>query len=48
MLVTGANGFLSGHIIEQLLSLGYSVRGTVRDANDKSKIAHFYESLPVD
>lgn len=30
VLVTGANGFLATHIIEQLLEKGYKVRGTVR------------------
>lgn len=30
VLVTGANGFIASHIIDQLLRLGYKVRGTVR------------------
>ncbi|KAI5195547.1 NAD(P)-binding protein [Aureobasidium subglaciale] len=30
VLVTGANGFLASHVIDQLLSAGYRVRGTVR------------------
>ncbi|KZO94398.1 D-lactaldehyde dehydrogenase [Calocera viscosa TUFC12733] len=30
VLVTGANGFLALHIVQQLLQQGYSVRGTVR------------------
>lgn len=29
--VTGANGFIAGHIVEQLLAKGHTVRGTVRD-----------------
>ena len=32
VLVTGATGFLAGHCIEELLSHGYAVRGTVRNA----------------
>jgi nucleoside-diphosphate-sugar epimerase len=32
VLVTGATGFIAGHCIEELLSHGYAVRGTVRDA----------------
>ena len=31
ILVTGATGFIASHIILQFLSLGYKVRGTVRD-----------------
>ncbi|KAF4609876.1 hypothetical protein D9613_010419 [Agrocybe pediades] len=30
VLVTGASGFIAGHAIEQLLALGYTVRGTAR------------------
>jgi len=30
VLVTGANGFIASHIINVLLELGYTVRGTVR------------------
>jgi len=29
--VTGATGFIAGHLTEQLMTAGYSVRGTVRD-----------------
>src|SRR3954452_25306911 len=31
VLVTGATGFIAGHCIEELISHGYRVRGTVRD-----------------
>ena len=32
VLVTGANGFIAAWIIKDLLSRGFSVRGTVRSA----------------
>lgn len=32
ILVTGVNGYIGSHTADQLLSLGYKVRGTVRDA----------------
>ena len=31
ILVTGASGYLAGHIIQQLLAKGYNVRGTIRN-----------------
>ncbi|KAF5230024.1 hypothetical protein FAUST_10047 [Fusarium austroamericanum] len=31
ILVTGATGFVAGHVIRQFLQRGYNVRGTVRD-----------------
>lgn len=38
--VTGANGFLASHIVDELLRRGYKVRGTVRSVKDESKTAH--------
>jgi nucleoside-diphosphate-sugar epimerase len=38
ILVTGASGFLSTHVIKQLLELGYRVRGTVRSLKNEKKI----------
>lgn len=32
VLVTGANGYIASHIVDQVLLAGYHVRGTVRDA----------------
>ncbi|KAM0451770.1 hypothetical protein ACHAO4_005727 [Trichoderma viride] len=31
VLVTGANGYIGSHVVDQLLALDYKVRGTVRD-----------------
>eukprot|EP01080_Neovahlkampfia_damariscottae_P006606 gene6606-10769_t len=39
IVVTGANGFIASHIIEQLLSNGYKVKGTTRTL-EESKIEH--------
>lgn len=30
ILVTGANGYIASHVVDQMLALGYAVRGTVR------------------
>lgn len=30
VLVTGANGYIASHVVDQLLSHGYLVRGTIR------------------
>lgn len=40
VLVSGASGFIAGHVVEQLLGAGYRVVGTVRDPQDKAKVAH--------
>jgi len=37
--VTGATGFVAGHIIEVLFQKGYIVHGTVRDPSIEKKIA---------
>jgi dihydroflavonol-4-reductase len=36
VLVTGGNGFLAGHLIQQLLMHGYRVRATVRNESQNS------------
>ncbi|KAK3670124.1 hypothetical protein LTR78_009971 [Recurvomyces mirabilis] len=36
VLVTGANGYIAGHVCDQLLQAGYKVRGTVR-SHEKGK-----------
>jgi uncharacterized protein YbjT (DUF2867 family) len=37
VLVSGATGFIAAHAIEQLLSKGYRVRGTVRSTKNAEK-----------
>jgi dihydroflavonol-4-reductase len=39
VLVTGATGFIAGHCIQELLTHGYAVRGTVRNAAT-ANVAH--------
>ena len=43
ILVTGANSFIGSHVIDQLLSIGYHVRGTVRDTQKNSWLAELFE-----
>jgi dihydroflavonol-4-reductase len=45
VLVTGANGYIAGMLIRELLEQGYKVRGTVRDVTSKSKTASL-KALP--
>ncbi|CAA7409474.1 unnamed protein product [Spirodela intermedia] len=41
--VTGAAGFLASWLVKRLLLSGYHVRGTVRDPEDRDKVAHLWE-----
>ena len=41
--VTGATGYLAGHLIQQLLERGYRVNGTVRSLSKSPKLAALYE-----
>ncbi|ADD45349.1 SDR family oxidoreductase [Stackebrandtia nassauensis] len=45
VLVTGATGYIAGHVIKELLANGYIVRGTVRDTSATHKTAHL-RALP--
>ncbi|GAB2646646.1 SDR family oxidoreductase [Nocardia goodfellowii] len=44
VLVTGATGFVAGHVITELLEHGYAVRATVRDLAATAKRAHLVEA----
>lgn len=44
VLVTGASGFLASHIIQNLLSEGYIVVGTVRSPSKGDYLANIYKS----
>lgn len=41
VLVTGATGFIAGHCVEELLSNGYAVRGSVRSV-ETADVAHLH------
>ena len=43
ILVTGANSWLGTHIVDQLLSYGYRVRGTVRSGEKAIRTSKFFE-----
>ncbi|KAK3116246.1 hypothetical protein LTR53_003617 [Teratosphaeriaceae sp. CCFEE 6253] len=42
VLVTGANGWLGMHIVDQLLERGYRVRGTMRDSDKATATANYF------
>lgn len=42
IIVTGANGFVASHVVDQFLRLGYNVRGTVRDAQKSSWLTGYF------
>lgn len=43
VLVTGANGFIGSHIVQQLLQSGHRVTGAVRDPSDMARNGHLFE-----
>ncbi|KAJ0162447.1 Aldehyde reductase 2 [Colletotrichum tanaceti] len=44
VLVTGANGFIGSHVCNELLQLGFNVRGTVRDVDQCAWLPKTLES----
>ncbi|KAI0415567.1 aldehyde reductase [Xylaria grammica] len=44
VLVTGANGFIGSNISDQLLKLGYKVRGTTRNPQKNTWISNLFDS----
>ena len=42
-LVTNATGYISLHIIDELLKAGHFVRGTLRDIKDQKRIKPFFK-----
>ncbi|CAJ2513042.1 Uu.00g011610.m01.CDS01 [Anthostomella pinea] len=43
VLVTGANGLVATHVVNEALSYGYRVRGTVRDPHKCAWLQEFYD-----
>lgn len=44
VLVTGVNGYIGSHVVDQLLERGYRVRGTVRDAAKAAWAQEFFDT----
>ncbi|KAL4489910.1 hypothetical protein ABPG72_010809 [Tetrahymena utriculariae] len=47
VLLTGASGYLAGHIQNIILVRGYKIRGTVRSLKNHKKIDHIYQTNPA-
>jgi nucleoside-diphosphate-sugar epimerase len=45
ILVTGANGYIGSHVVNQLLRFGYRVRGTVRDAQNSAWLTELFNKM---
>lgn len=43
LLITGANSFVGGHIIQNALEKGYNVRGTVRSESSAAKVHAIFD-----
>ncbi len=44
--VTGASGYIAGHVVKQLIEAGYSVKGSVRSLADTHKLSHLRQLFP--
>lgn len=44
--MTGASGYIAGHVVKLLQEEGYIVRGTVRSLKNANKIKHLYNICP--
>jgi nucleoside-diphosphate-sugar epimerase len=42
IFVTGANGLIGSHVIDQLLKMGYNVRGAVRSVEKCQWLADYF------
>ncbi|KAL7543256.1 hypothetical protein ACHAXR_012562 [Thalassiosira sp. AJA248-18] len=47
VLVTGANGYLGSHIVQQLIERGYDVHACVRNAGNESSVKHLKHLLNI-
>ena len=46
MAVTGASGYIAGHVVRLLQARGFHVRGTVRSLRDAAKVQHLLDDFP--
>lgn len=44
IVVTGCSGFIGSHVADQVLSAGYKVRGTSRDAQKNKWLSGYFDS----
>jgi uncharacterized protein YbjT (DUF2867 family) len=42
VLVTGVNGLIGSHVVDQLLKRGYHVRGAVRDVEKNKWLSEYF------
>lgn len=45
IVVSGANGFIGSHVCDQLLAIGYLVRGTVRSLERSGWLKEYFERI---